>query len=71
MGPRYGKCESVKVVQATREIRDLITGSTVVISNPDAYELETVLIDSAFYKYRDKEFRFLLCHARESGLKIA
>ncbi|HSE41796.1 MAG TPA: hypothetical protein VLH08_13620 [Acidobacteriota bacterium] len=70
MGPRYGKCENVKVVQ-TREIRDLITGSKVEISNPDAYELETVLIDSAYYKYRDKEFRFLLCQARESGLKIA
>ena len=71
MGPRYGKCDSIKVAQAAREIRDLITGSTVEISNPDAYELETVLVNTAYYKYRDKEFRFLLCQARESGLKIA
>jgi hypothetical protein len=70
MGPRYGKTETVKLKE-NREIRDLITGATVEISNPDSYELETVLIDSAFYKFRDKEYRFLLCHARESGLKIA
>ncbi len=53
------------------EIRDLLSGSMVQICNPDSYELETVLIDSAYYKYRGKEFRFLLCHARVSGLKIA
>lgn len=53
------------------EIRDLLSGDMVHILNPDSYELETVLVNSAYYKYRGKEFRFLLCQARESGLKIA
>ena len=53
------------------EIRDLLTGDVVQIHNPDSYELETVLVNSAFYKYLGKEFRFLLCQARELGLKIA
>ncbi len=53
------------------EIRDLLTGEVVEIHNPDSYELETVLVNSAFYKYLGKEFRFLLCQAREQGLKIA
>ncbi len=53
------------------EIRDLLTGDLVEIYNPDSYELETVLVNSAFYKYLGKEFRFLLSQARESGLKIA
>jgi hypothetical protein len=53
------------------EVRDLLTGEMVQIYNPDSYELETVLVNSAYYKYLGKEFRFLLCQARESGLKIA
>lgn len=53
------------------EIRDLLTGDLIEIHNPDSYELETVLVNSAYYKYLGKEFRFLLCQARESGLKIA
>ncbi|MCI0443666.1 hypothetical protein L0152_10660 [bacterium] len=53
------------------EIRDLLSGDLVEIHNPDSYELETVLVNSAYYKYLGKEFRFLLCQARESGLKIA
>ncbi|HEY7161462.1 MAG TPA: hypothetical protein VH815_09385 [Acidobacteriota bacterium] len=53
------------------EIRDLLSGDLVEILNPDSYELETVLVNSAYYKYLGKEFRFLLSQARESGLKIA
>ena len=47
------------------EIRDLLTGDLVEIYNPDSYELETVLVNSAFYKYLGKEFRFLLSQARD------
>jgi hypothetical protein len=53
------------------EIRDLLTGDLIIIHNPDSYELETVLVNSAYYKNCGKEFRFLLNQARESGLKIA
>ncbi len=70
MGPRYGKTECIKLNQ-NHEIRDLITGVAVEISNPESYELDTVLLNSAYYKFRDKEYRFLLSEARESGLKIA
>ena len=71
MGPvNCGKNENMKVKES-REIRDLITGAAVEISNPESYELDTVLLNSAYYKFRDKEYRFLLCEARESGLKIA
>ena len=50
---------------------DLNSSEMVEVVNPSDYELETILIDSAFYKYRGKEYRFLLCRARERGLKIA
>ena len=68
-----GKCSKNEREERSQnsEIRDLLSGDMVQICNPDSYELETVLIDSAFYKYCGKEFRFMLCHARESGLKIA
>ena len=50
---------------------DLNSSETVEVVSPSDFELETILIDSAFYKYRGKEYRFLLCRARERGLKIA
>ena len=53
------------------QIRDLNTGELVDIPSPGSFQLETVLIDSAYYKYSGKEYRFLLCKARELGLKIA
>jgi len=55
----------------TFTLYDLNSSETVEVICPSDFELETVLIDSAFYKYRGKEYRFLLCRARELGLKIA
>jgi len=50
---------------------DMNSSEMVEVLSPSDFELETILIDSAFYKYRGKEYRFLLCRARELGLKIA
>jgi hypothetical protein len=50
---------------------DFNSSETVEVICPTEFELETVLIDTAFYKYRGREYRFLLCRARELGLKIA
>jgi len=63
-----------KTIRANFEpcsLRDLNSGQLVEIDSPGSFELETVLLDSAYYKYRDRTFRFLLCKARELGLKVA
>jgi hypothetical protein len=52
-------------------LRDLNSGETVEIISPGSFELETVLLDSAYYKFRGREYRFLLSKARELGLKVA
>ena len=52
-------------------LRDLNSGEIVDVIAPASFELETVLLDSAYYKFRGREYRFLLSKAREFGLKIA
>ncbi len=53
------------------KLRDLNSGEVVEVIAPGSFELETVLLDSAYYKFRGREYRFLLSKARELGLKIA
>jgi hypothetical protein len=52
-------------------LRDLNTGEMVEVSAPESFFLDTVLLESAYYRYSGKEYRFLLSRARELGLKIA
>jgi hypothetical protein len=52
------------------KLRDLCTGNIVEVLAPSDFVLETVLIDSAYYNCNGKEYRFLLCQAREAGLNI-
>jgi hypothetical protein len=52
-------------------LRDLNSGEAVEIISPGSFELESVLLDSAYYKFRGREYRFLLSKARELGLKVA
>ena len=52
-------------------LRDLNSGEVVDVTAPGSFELETVLLDSAYYKFRGREYRFLLSKARALGLKIA
>ena len=67
----YAKAKTEEKKDQSTGIRDLISGNTVEIHDPESYALETVLIDSAYYTFCGREFRFMLCHARQSGLKIA
>jgi hypothetical protein len=53
------------------KLKDLNSGEFVDVLSPGSFELETVLLDSAYYKFRGREYRFLLSKARELGLKIA
>ena len=53
------------------KLRDLNSGEIVEVMAPGSFELETVLLDSAYYKFRGREYRFLLSRARALGLKIA
>jgi hypothetical protein len=53
------------------KLRDLNSGETIEVISPSSFELETVLLDSAYYKFRGREYRFLLSKARELGLKVA
>ena len=52
-------------------LRDLNSGEIVEVITPGSFELETVLLDSAYYRFRGREYRFLLSKARALGLKIA
>jgi len=52
-------------------LHDLNSSEIVEIVSPSEFQLETILIDSAYFHFRGKEYRFLLCKARELGLKIA
>jgi hypothetical protein len=53
------------------KLRDLNSGEFVDVIAPGCFELQAVLLDSAYYKFRGREYRFLLSKARELGLKIA
>lgn len=53
------------------KLRDLNSGEVVDVISPGSFELETVLLDSAYYKFRGRDYRFLLSKARELGLKVA
>ena len=52
-------------------LKDLNTGEMVTIVCPAYFELETVLVNSAYYRLHNKEHRFLIFDARLAGLKIA
>ena len=52
-------------------LKDLNSGELIEVLAPGSFELETVLLDSAYYRFRGREYRFLLSKAREVGLKIA
>ena len=56
--------------QQNGRLRDLCTGNFIEVLAPSDFLLETVLIDSAYYKRDGKEYRFLLSQAREAGLNI-
>lgn len=51
-------------------LRDLTTGEWIPIFHPDSFYLRTVLINTAYYEYCGKEYRFLLSEARRAGLDI-
>jgi len=51
-------------------LKDLNTGEMVTIICPAYFELETVLVNSAYYRLHNKEHRFLLFEARLAGLRI-
>jgi hypothetical protein len=51
-------------------LKDLNTGEMVTIVCPAYFELETVLVNSAYYRLHNKEHRFLLLEARLAGLRI-
>ena len=53
------------------KLRDLNSGELIEVISPGSFVLETVLLDSAYYKFRGREYRFLLSKARELGLKVA
>lgn len=71
MKMRYDDRNREQEKEARTSLRDLNSGEMVEVDSPGSFELETVLLDSAYYKYRGKEFRFLLSQARVLGLKIA
>jgi hypothetical protein len=49
-------------------LRDINTGEEVWVLNPHSFCLQTVLINTAYYLYQGKEYRFMLCQARKAGL---
>lgn len=51
-------------------LHDINTGEEVAIQDPQSFDLQTILIHSAYYRKGQKEYRFLLCQAREAGLSI-
>lgn len=51
-------------------LKDLTSGEMIEVISPSSFELKTVLIDSAYYNFRGREYRFLLSQVREKGLKI-
>ena len=67
----FGREKEESYTDERPELRDLNSGEMVEVTFPGSFLLETVLLDSAYYKYRGKEYRFLLSRARELGLKIA
>ena len=54
---------------SSESIKDLNSGELIEIHSPEMFDLETVLLDSAYYTFQGREYRFLLCHARKLGLK--
>lgn len=52
-------------------LNDLNSGEWVEVISPSDFELETVLINSGYFRFGGREYRFLLCRARELGLKIS
>jgi len=51
-------------------LTDMITGETVQVVSPSSFILETVLINTAYYRVADREYRFRLPDARIAGLPI-
>jgi hypothetical protein len=51
-------------------LKDLNTGELVPIISPGNFVLETVLVNSGYYRAHNNEHRFSLSEARKVGLKI-
>ncbi len=51
-------------------LKDLNTGEMVPIISPSNFVLETVLLDSAYYRVYNSEHRFSLWDARKVGLRV-
>jgi hypothetical protein len=59
-----------EIEEQTNVLRDINTGEEVHVFDPHSFCLETVLINTGYYLYDGKEYRFLLCMARKAGLDI-
>jgi hypothetical protein len=51
-------------------LKDLNTGEMVPVISPSNFVLETVLVNSAYYRVYNIEHRFNLSEARKVGLKV-
>jgi len=60
--------DEIESEKQTGLLRDINTGEEVWVLNPLCFTLQTVLINTAYYLYQGKEYRFLLCKARKAGL---
>jgi hypothetical protein len=62
----YGQIKAADVPA----LKDLNTGEIVPVISPGNFVLETVLLDSAYYRVYNNEHRFNLSAARKAGLRI-
>ena len=62
----YGQIKAADV----QTLKDLNTGELVPIISPGNFVLETVLVNSAYYRVYNNEHRFDLSQARKAGLRI-
>lgn len=51
-------------------LKDLNTGEMIPVISPGNFVLETVLVNSAYYRVYNSEHRFSLSEARKVGLKV-
>jgi hypothetical protein len=51
-------------------LKDLNTGEMVPVISPGNFVLETVLLNSAYYRVYNSEYRFSLSEARKVGLRV-
>lgn len=62
--------EEISHVRSCATLTDLNTGEEVEIISPSYFELETVLVNSGYYRFHQKLHRFRLSEARVAGLRI-